>query len=207
MQNTEPLATCAIGTYSSSNLRRYTTSNPLYRWHMDAFHRSIFSLVERAGPSQVLDAGCGEGFGVYHLARWDPSLTLAGIDLDGDAIAYARTRFGEVASFEQGSILDLPYADDALDLVLCSEVLEHLHAPHRAVTELKRVARSHVLITVPLEPFFKALNHCAQWLGLSGDPGHVQFWSHDAFQHFIQNHFERAVFARKHVYQLALCWV
>lgn len=196
-----------LDTYSSSNLRRHTTSNPLYRWHMDAFHERIFAFVEEADPDSVLDAGCGEGFGVRDLAERDAALDLTGIDLDAEAVAYARARFGGVASFDHGSILDLPYEDDACDLVLCSEVLEHLETPSAAVAELKRVARTHVLITVPLEPYFQTLNDAAQWLGISGDPGHVQFWNHDAFQSFIADHFNEATVDRKHIYQLALCAV
>lgn len=196
-----------LDTYTSSNLRRHTTTNPLYRWHMEAFHERIFAFVRRADPDSVLDAGCGEGFGVHDLAQRNPALALAGIDLDAEAVAYARARFGDIASFDQGSILDLPYDDDARDLVLCSEVLEHLPQPAAAVAELKRVARTHVLITVPLEPHFQALNDMAQWLGISGDPGHVQFWNHDAFQAFIRAHFTEVLFARKHIYQLALCAV
>jgi ubiquinone/menaquinone biosynthesis C-methylase UbiE len=122
-------------------------------------------------------------------------------------VAYARARFGSVASFDHGSILDLPYGDATRDLVLCSEVLEHLPRPGTAVAELKRVARTHVLITVPLEPYFQALNDVAQWLGISGDPEHVQFWNHASFQAFIKTHFDQATFARKHIYQLALCAV
>jgi ubiquinone/menaquinone biosynthesis C-methylase UbiE len=196
-----------LDTYTSSNLRRHTTTNPLYRWHMDAFHDHIFAFVEQAGPDSVLDAGCGEGFGLHDLAVRDVSLDLTGIDLDEEAVAYARARFGSVASFDHGSILDLPYGDATRDLVLCSEVLEHLPRPGTAVAELKRVARTHVLITVPLEPYFQALNDVAQWLGISGDPEHVQFWNHASFQAFIKTHFDQATFARKHIYQLALCAV
>lgn len=194
-----------LDTYTSSNLRRHTATNSLYRWHMAAFHERIFAFVQRANPDSVLDAGCGEGFGLHDLARRAPDLTLTGIDLNEDAVAYARARFGDVAAFDHGSILDLPYGDNAFDLVLCSEVLEHLPNPGPAIAELRRVARTHVLITVPLEPYFQALNHVAQWLGISGDPGHVQFWTHAAFQAFIRQHVGEAAFARKHIYQLALC--
>ena len=193
--------------YTSSNIRRYTTSNPLYRWHMEAFQQRIVALVQRADPASVLDAGCGEGFGLGHLAAHDSSLALAGVDINREALAYARSRFGEIATFRHGSVLNLPYDDNALDLVLCSEVLEHLPHPEAAIAEFKRVARTHVLITVPQEPFFKALNDLAQWLGISEDPEHVQFWSHRAFQRFIRRHFDHVIFERKHVYQLALCRV
>lgn len=196
-----------LDTYTSSNLRRHTATNPLYRWHMNAFHECIFAFVQQADPESVLDAGCGEGFGVHDLAKRDASLDLTGIDLDEAAVAYAQARFGPVASFDHGSTLDLPYDDDTCDLVLCSEVLEHLQDPGAAVEELKRVARTHVLVTVPLEPYFQALNDIAQWLGISDDAGHVQFWNHNAFQTFIGTHFDGATFERKHIYQLALCEV
>ena len=207
MDSTTSVDSSILDTYASSNLRRHTTRNVLYRWHMEAFHDAIFEFVQAAHPASVLDAGCGEGFGVHELARRDPSLVLAGIDLDAEAVAYAEARFGDVASFMRGSVLELPCDAGAFDLVLCSEVLEHLSAPERAIAEMKRVARTHVLITVPLEPYFQALNDIAQWLGISGDPGHVQFWNHAVFQAFIETHFDRATLARKHMYQLALCEV
>lgn len=207
MSNVASVESSSADSYTSTNLRRHTTSNPIYRWHMNVFHRRLFAFVQKADPDQVLDAGCGEGFSLYKLARRDPSLSLTGIDINSDAIAYARAHFDEVATFRQGTILDLPYDDNTQDLVLCSEVLEHLSTPEEAVEELKRVARSHVLITVPLEPYFQLLNDLGKWLGLCKDPGHVQFWNHEAFQDFILDHFDTVTFDRRHIYQFALCRV
>lgn len=50
-----------------------------------------------------------------------------------------------------GSVLDLPFPSDAFDMVLCCQVLEHLPYAEfpRAIGELRRVARSRILLTLP----------------------------------------------------------
>jgi ubiquinone/menaquinone biosynthesis C-methylase UbiE len=193
--------------HASPNLEKYTTQNALYRWHLDAFHEVLYRLMQQAAPRTVLDAGCGEGYVAHYLAERDRSLQVTGVDLSAGAIAYAQEHFGEAATFRTGSVLALPFSDNAFDLVLCSEVLEHLEAPADAVAQLKRVARRHVLITVPLEPYFRWVNNLGRVLGISPDPGHVQFWSRRGFEAFIRQHFAQATFAHKHYYQLALAGV
>ncbi|NBC17868.1 MAG: methyltransferase domain-containing protein [Bacteroidetes bacterium] len=201
------MATSAPPSYQSANHHKYTVDNALYQWHLQAFLDELCAMLDRAAPQTVLDAGCGEGFVTDRLARHDADLTLTGIDLSEGAIAYARKHFGHQAQFVVGSIFELPFEDDQFDAVVCSEVLEHLDTPGRAVEELRRVARGHVLITVPREPYFQWLNDVGQWLGLSPDPGHVNFWSKADFQAFVEGHFDHVRFAWKHIYQLALAEV
>jgi ubiquinone/menaquinone biosynthesis C-methylase UbiE len=198
------MASSSPATYESANHHKYTVDNAFYQWHLQAFLDELCEMLDAAAPGTVLDAGCGEGFVTDRLARHDPALELTGVDLSKDAIAYARDHFGHQARFLTGSIYDLPFEDDQFDAVVCSEVLEHLDAPEQAVRELQRVARGHVLITVPREPYFQWLNNVGQWLGFSPDPGHVNFWSKSGFQGFIEAHFDDVQYAWKHIYQLAL---
>lgn len=192
-------------THESANLHKHATRNPIYRWHLEQFFRAQFEMLHSAAPATVLDAGCGEGFGVADLKRRDPSLRLTGVDLSPEAVAYARQHFGQAGAFAQGSVYELPFEDQSFDLVLCSEVLEHLDEPERAVAELRRVARRHLLLTVPREPIFHLLNDFGRALGLSPDPGHVNFWTPDAFRTFVQAEAgPNATFRLVHVYQLAL---
>ncbi len=191
-------------TYQSPNIRKYRSDNWLYSRHLKAFQETLFELLTQSNPASVLDAGCGEGFVVKYLKRQDPSLEVTGIDKSTEAVTYARRMIEVDAAFHTGDLYDLPFADGSFDTVVCSEVLEHLHWPDRAVGELKRVARSHVLISVPREPLFRWVNNLGQWLGLSPDPGHRQFWSHASFKSFIDRHLDDPSFRTKHVYQLAL---
>ena len=54
----------APGAYSSSNLRKHTSQNPLQRLLLERFHEVAGRLLAMATPSprRILDAGCGEGF-------------------------------------------------------------------------------------------------------------------------------------------------
>ena len=168
----------------SANQQKYTCGNPLYQWHLRAFHQSLYRLLEQTSARRVLDAGCGEGFVAHFLAQHNPDLSITG-----------------------GSLYKLPFSDNSFDTVLCSEVLEHLEDTTRAVDELKRVTRRYVLLTVPREPYFKWLNDLGRRLGISPDPGHVNFWTKQTFQDFVNGHFPVATFSWKHVYQLALAEV
>ena len=202
------MPTSSTEAYSSANQQKYTEQNRLYQWHIRAFLQEIYHLLEQTEAQSVLDAGCGEGFVTRYLAQQNPALRLTGVDLSKEAIAYAQDHFGDLAHFRTGSLYKLPFSDNSFDVIVCSEVLEHLDDTERAVSELKRVARRYVLITVPREPYFKWLNDLGRALGISPDPGHVNFWTKTTFQAFISSHFNAPVFAWKHViYQLALAEV
>ena len=202
------MVTTTTETYSSANAQKYTHKSRLYQWHIQAFMQQVYQLLAQTEAQSVLDAGCGEGFVTSYLARQNPALRLTGVDLNKEAIAYAQDHFGDLAHFRTGSLYKLPFSDNAFDLIVCSEVLEHLDDTDRALSELKRVARRHVLITVPREPYFKWLNDLSRAFGISPDPGHVHFWTKTTFQDLIRSHFNTPIFAWKHViYQMALAEV
>jgi ubiquinone/menaquinone biosynthesis C-methylase UbiE len=190
--------------YESSNIKKYRTDSWIYRKHIKAFQALLFELLDRSDPRSVLDAGCGEGFVTKYIERRDPSLEVTGIDIDEEAIAYARRVVDVDAMLHVGDLYELPFSDASFDTVVCSEVLEHLEHPHQAMDELTRVARSHVLLTVPREPYFRWINSLGQWLGICPAPGHSQFWDHGSFRQFVGRHLEEPSFHTKHVYQLAL---
>ena len=193
------------GPHESANMDRHTRTGRIAQWHLRSVNEAIFQMVARSGGRSILDAGCGEGFVAAYLVSRDSSLQLTGIDLSQEAIVYARRRFSDQVQFDVGSVLALPYADSSFDVVVCSEVLEHLTEWEKAVAELQRVARTHVLITVPHEPYFKAFNDAARLVRFCRDPGHVNFWSWSAFRAMITSRFSSAEFARTHlIYQLAL---
>lgn len=194
----------SVDTHYSENLHRYASGNRLYDWHMRVFRETIADLLLSTGATTVLDAGCGEGIVTHFLAEQDDAMRVSGVDASADAISYADHHFGDRVDFRTGDIFALPFDDASFDCVVCSEVLEHLDQPGLAMRELKRVSRRHVLITVPLEPYFKFFNDLGQLVGVSYDPGHVQFWRHDGFQKFIRRHLTAPEFMRKHYYQLAL---
>ncbi len=195
--------TDAAGDHSSSNLNKYTTPNRIYRWHIDRFFKATSREVHQFEPQSILDAGCGEGYFTNYLARSLPDSRVTGTDLSHDAIAYASNRFGDGAAFSVGDVYELPFPSNAFDVVVCSEVLEHLDQPERALEEVIRVAAVGVVLTVPLEPYFKFFNDLARKLGISPDPGHVNFWNRHSFPEFVLPFLPTAVFRTVDYYHLA----
>jgi ubiquinone/menaquinone biosynthesis C-methylase UbiE len=164
----------------SSNYRKHTAANPLQRLLIDRFHRKILTEVTALSPQTVLDAGCGEGFVARRIIDAVPGITLTGCDVSGAALEIAASANPE-ARFVAGSVVELPFPDRSFDVVGCFEVLEHLpdDLPRRALSELARVARQAVVLSVPHEPMFCLANLDVHPRG--SDPDHKQFWSRSAF--------------------------
>lgn len=190
--------------YTSTNHHKYAHGGPLYHFFLGRFHRRLDAMVAATQPRTLLDAGCGEGFVAAYLKERHPAWQITGCDASAPAIRYAREHAGAAADFQTADLYDLPYADGAFDTVLCSEVLEHLAHPAQAAAELRRVARRFVVVTVPREPYFRALSWLGQALGRSPDPGHVNHWTARGFEAFMAAHFAQPAFARVHIFQLAM---
>ncbi|HEY5995532.1 MAG TPA: class I SAM-dependent methyltransferase [Candidatus Deferrimicrobiaceae bacterium] len=94
--------------------------------------------------SRVLDAGCGRGYLCERLAAL-PGVSATGID-----IAVPGTgETGDNPSYVSGSIEALPFSDGSFDTVVCAHALEHVLDLHGAIRELRRVARSRLIVVVP----------------------------------------------------------
>lgn len=86
--------------------------------------------------ARVLDAGCGTGALSRHMIGTCPEIELTLLDVSSEMLARAADLPGAQL---QGSMLDLPLADDSFDLVVSAWVIETVTDPRLAVTELLRV--------------------------------------------------------------------
>jgi SAM-dependent methyltransferase len=86
---------------------------------------------------QALDLGCGDGRLSQHIdAR---ALTLA--DVSSVALGRARRRVPEALAVELESDRPLPFEDNAFDLVLCAETIEHVRDVQLLLSEVRRTLR------------------------------------------------------------------
>ncbi|HEX3051167.1 MAG TPA: class I SAM-dependent methyltransferase [Aggregatilineaceae bacterium] len=108
----------------------------------------ISSLIEQHRPDHVLDVGCGTGeFLTIPLAERFPEVRFVGIDSDAVSIIHAR----EQNHLPNLSFPDTPPAGECFDLVIASEVLEHVDAPDQFLAELRGYLSDHgrIVITTP----------------------------------------------------------
>jgi len=112
-------------------------------------------LPLRAGQ-RLLDIGCGEGRHALAASLLD-GLEVLAVDLNADDLATGRDKACDFLGTSPGphwlcaSALRLPFADDSVDHIICSEVLEHLPDYRSALRELQRVLRpgGHLCVSVP----------------------------------------------------------
>src|ERR1700689_284356 len=95
---------------------------------------------------RVLDAGCGSGRNMVQLQRYGQ---VTGIELSPPSGRGARERGG--GGVLEGSVLEMPFADDSFDLAVSLDVVEHLEDDIAALRELRRVVApgGRLLVTVP----------------------------------------------------------
>lgn len=187
----------------SHTFTKYTKHGPGYHWGQvgssvfkhNAFVHARIIFVNRLVKTHirglnVLDIGCGDGVLLERIARSKPS-HATGVDLNEDAIAYARKKTEHIPhlTFFSGSATALPVADHSFDTIVCSEVIEHLSHPEMLLNEIQRVwtGKGIVVLTTPIRLAYQPL-----------DPEHVQEFFPEDFQQLIRARFPQARFTCSH---------
>jgi SAM-dependent methyltransferase len=172
---------------------KYGSTNPVVRRLMAGFEGALDELFRRARAGSVLDVGCGEG---VLTARWASELgagRVVGIDLEDPKLkAEWASRRRPNLEFRTLTPGGLEFADHEFDLVAATEVLEHVPDPEQTVSEMARVARRHLLVSVPREPLWRGLNVArgAYLRDLGNTPGHLNHWSKRQFVSLLARHGE-----------------
>ena len=101
-----------------------------------------FKKINLSPGSKVLDVGCGEGRHIFGILNAFEDVHCYGVDQDIPSLEKCKEGlefFKELDSnetiFQQGSVYQLPFEDNFFDLIICSEVLEHLDDYHAAIQE------------------------------------------------------------------------
>jgi SAM-dependent methyltransferase len=112
---------------------------------------------------RILDIGCGSGRHSCAAFR-RPGVTAIGADVNWSELCEAKSRLqlheklGEHAggrwALAAADICDLPFEDGSFQLVICSEVLEHIADHRRAIAEAARVLQPGHLLAVSVPSFW-----------------------------------------------------
>ncbi|MBU9764386.1 class I SAM-dependent methyltransferase [Mycobacterium sp. TNTM28] len=108
--------------------------NYWFRRHEVVYRR----LADRCVGREVLEAGCGEGYGADLIA--DVARKVIALDYDEATVAHVRARYPRV-EITHGNLAELPLADESVDVVVNFQVIEHLWDQAQFVSECFRVLR------------------------------------------------------------------
>ena len=140
-------------------------------------------LARQIQFNTVLDVGCGNG-ALLDTFRQSFKAELTGIDVSSYVIAENAKgrkdcRFRQL-DISQGAL------DEKFDLVVCSEVLEHIEDQHSALSNLRKMCAQYLILTVPREPMFP----------LDRQFGHVRHYTEETVQTLLKSHGIVPVFVR-----------
>jgi O-antigen biosynthesis protein len=156
---------------------------------LEAEHLARYWWASRfVSDKRVLDAGCGTAYGTEILAGARAS-GVVGVDIDPGVVEAARERGGVNVSFEVADARDLPFANEAFDVVVCFEVIEHVEDPEAILDELRRVLRPDGLVAVssPNRDVYPP-----------GNPHHKHEFLPDELAHALESRFEHVRLVRQH---------
>ncbi|MDV3127111.1 methyltransferase domain-containing protein [Mycobacterium sp. 21AC1] len=108
--------------------------NYWFRRHEVVYQR----LADRCRGRDVLEAGCGEGYGADLVAG--VARGVIGLDYDEATVAHVRARYPRV-DIRHGNLAELPLANGTVDVVINFQVIEHLWDQAQFVAECFRVLR------------------------------------------------------------------
>jgi SAM-dependent methyltransferase len=119
-----------------------------------------YDLLDLRPGMTVLDLGCGEGRHAFEAYR--RGANVVAVDRSQTELEQVESLFrameasgeaapGRVARTVRADLLALPFPDASFDVVIASEVLEHIPDDKRAMEEIARVVRpgGRVAVTVP----------------------------------------------------------
>lgn len=119
------------------------------RRETDMSEASIRAVMEHIAPDArtLLDAGCGNGYLLRRIEKEFPEINLNGLD-------YKPFPDCGRVSLKEGSVTNMPYASDSMDVVVCTHTLEHIIDLQLAISELKRVTNRRLIVVVPRQRYF-----------------------------------------------------
>ncbi len=145
----------------------------------------IFELLGQLRAGRVMDLGCGNGALCAELAK--AGYQVVGVENDSNGVKIASMAHPQIAFYNFG-VQDDPAKllahEGAFDVVVSTEVIEHLFSPHLLPLYAAKVLRpgGYLVVTTPFHGYWKnlALALSGKWdkhLTALWHGGHIKFWS------------------------------
>ncbi|MEK7060896.1 MAG: methyltransferase domain-containing protein [Patescibacteria group bacterium] len=128
-----------------------------YFWHTRKL-KSIIDIVD-IEPNNILDVGCASGWFLSEISLVYPKAKCTGVDVYKKAIDYGKKTYKKL-KLVQADAHNLPFKKNSFDLVICTEVLEHVVDPEKVLGEIKRVLTNDGIAIVEMDSgnfLFKAV--------------------------------------------------
>ncbi len=126
-----------------------TRKNVLQKvWHTRKL-KTVLNLIQFY-PKKILDVGCASGWFLSNVSDEYPGATCFGIDVYEKGIQYGKKIYPSL-NFKVAKAEKIPFKANEFDLVICTEVLEHVDDPKVVLNEIKRVLKKNGQAVIELD--------------------------------------------------------
>ncbi len=160
-------------------------SDKLEVWRQSGAIRKVKNIIEVAGDlkfNKIADVGAGAGNILALLSNYNFGNQLTAIEISDSAIAQIKkkqiNKLHQIVSFDGYNI---PFDDNAFDLVICSHVMEHVEFPRKLLREIKRISK-YQIFEVPIDFSFqvdKKFKHFTSY-------GHINIYTPALFKFLLK---------------------
>lgn len=155
----------------------------------DSVRKDLYVKIIGKG-NRILEVGCRAGNLTQYFRDGNE---VCGIDVDRNALKLFEERLGLEGKWVDVDSEDLPYGDAEFDVVVFSEVMEHLRFPARALKEIARVLKPGGRVVGSVPNAFRLRN---RWKFLRGKPfevdkSHLRSYSHLLVRKELKPFFEK----------------
>lgn len=117
------------------------TKNLLQKiWHQGKVKAIVDLMDPTTTKKKILDIGCASGWLLNEIVTRFTSMQGIGVDVYKDAIDYGNAKYPHL-KLQVADGHSLPFPDNSVNIIVCSEVLEHVLSPQTVLSEMKRVLK------------------------------------------------------------------
>jgi SAM-dependent methyltransferase len=139
-------------------------SNDIGQWllshQIEATRKAITDRWPDTRGLSVLDVGGGHGQNIDLIYELGHQLTVVGSDQSCTEVIKDQIESGKT-KFDVAPLMELPYADNSFDIVICYRILSHMQSWQVLIGELTRIARHIILVDYPSR---QSVNYASEML-------------------------------------------
>lgn len=147
-------------------------------WQAEVY-KFASEVAEREQLTYICDIGCGSGF---KLIKFFGHKQTLGLDLE-PTIRRLKEKYPDHNWMVSDFLAPPPFS---CDLVICSDVIEHLGDPNQLLAFIKSLAPRYIVFSTPERNLLRVGTHN----GPPKNPAHVREWSMPEFRAYIESTFE-----------------
>jgi hypothetical protein len=155
---------------------------PLHDEYQDGVYRHARALADKHKHKTVFDIGCGSGF---KLLKYFSAFTTVGSEIE-PTLTWLHSTYPNNAWLPSDFASEPPFSPD---LIICSDVIEHLLNPDLLLTFIARLRFKHLVISTPERDATQMMQRGCLHDGPPENPCHVREWTYAELGMYLSEYF------------------